>query len=80
MSNTNNGGSAFPVAASFSPHSNREGDAQIGMSLRDYFAGRVIGPIVLDRPPSISIDEIAAETAAKLAYMIADAMLKARKL
>ena len=56
------GGAAFPVAHSYL--------IQSGMSLRDYFAGKAMQALA---QPGNYFD-----ATAKQAYMIADAMLKAR--
>lgn len=51
--------------------------ANIGMSLRDYFAGQAVkGAIARLAGPDW---QKAADVAAESAYMIADAMLKARE-
>lgn len=66
----NNGGPAFPSEAygNAPPHT--------GMTLRDYFAAKAMQPI-----NSQAIDYAKAEASdmARKAYMIADAMLKARE-
>ena len=61
------GGPAFPRPASDFPNY-----AQVGMSLRDWFAGQALlgilsAPVVPDEPRAV------------LAYRYADAMLEARK-
>lgn len=69
MSNTNTGGPAFPVPGL---HENNDYD---GMTLRDYFAAKAMQAILLDprnESDSYNID-------ANNAYMVADAMLKARE-
>jgi hypothetical protein len=69
MSNTNTGGPAFPVPGL---HENNDYD---GMTLRDYFAAKAMQAILLDprnESNSYNID-------ANNAYMVADAMLKARE-
>ncbi len=58
------GGWAFP------------GDGQ-GMTLRDYFAGQVLASMMINHSPGHLIDDKAV---ADEAYMLADAMLVARKL
>ena len=62
MSARAEGGPAFPV-----PHQSN------GMSLRDYFAAKAIGPILQSAKSQREVD-----LAAQAAYAIADAMLKAR--
>jgi hypothetical protein len=69
MSNTNTGGPAFPSS---------EWDAQYdrtfhagGMTLRDYFAAKAMEGLLAN-------DNIDAQQIAKAAYIVADAMLKAR--
>ena len=64
MSKINDGGPAFPC----------EWDTQLGMSLRDYFAGQALMGFMANtnRPLMYSQDD------ADWAYTIADAMIKAR--
>ena len=61
---------AFPVYA-------HEGAVDIGMTLRDYFAGQTLALIA----PFFTIDEMfnKPEKMAKTAYKIADAMLAERE-
>lgn len=54
-----------------------------GMTLRDYFAGQVISQcqitVIREEPePDAEVVKIYAERFARTAYVIADAMLKAR--
>jgi hypothetical protein len=68
MSNTNNGGPAFPPMHDPDTHAS-------GMTLRDYFAAQVAGSAYdSSLKPPYSFD-----AQAKYAYMLADAMLKARE-
>lgn len=64
-----NGGGATPIG-------------NLGMSLRDYFAGQVIAQIIAmyaaDNKCGIGVEHIARNTAAH-AYKVADALLAARK-
>lgn len=65
-----NSGPAFPIKQ---PMSN---DMQ-GMSLRDYFAAKIIGGILADS--TVRMDGIDRKKAlAELAYEMADAMISAR--
>lgn len=66
MTNNKDGGPAFPLSG-YSPHE------QFGMTLRDWFAGQA-----LSRRRSDGIAINLADLYAKEAYLIADAMLKAR--
>jgi len=68
MSAINDGGPAFPVqdAASWQGH---------GMSLRDYFAAKVVQGICASGPGTYMTNQ----RIAKEAYELADAMLKARE-
>lgn len=74
----NNGGPAFPVAGS-------EHNYPIeGMTLRDYFAAKVMHSIVSSPKEMESlIDTLGAKTAyakvSETAYVIADEMLRARE-
>lgn len=78
MSNINNGGPAFPAATC--------GDWQIGMSLRDWFAGKALeGALAgLSDEDRRFLDKAASdrgvgiELIALASYKIADAMIKAR--
>ncbi|WP_431642816.1 hypothetical protein [Enterobacter mori] len=75
----NNGGPAFPVAGS-------EHNYPIeGMTLRDYFAAKAMQSIVSSPKEMESIiDTLGAKTAyakvSETAYVIADAMLRAREI
>jgi len=75
---TNTGGSAFPFAIAVG------GDAGIvtsdemgvyGLTIRDYFAARLMPQIMDETRDSLSFSYA---DAAKYAYLAADAMLKAR--
>jgi hypothetical protein len=82
MKNTNTGGSAFPT-----PAHNLQND---GMTLRDYFAAKVLPSLYLDyvneqrmEGERIKIGSphdpgVSAECLARECYAIADAMLAAR--
>ena len=75
MFNTNTGGPAFPV----SRYVNADGetfDSSIqGMTLRDYFAAKVLQTYLAD--PTFS--NVTQGEICRLAYDMADAMLKARE-
>ena len=68
MSAQNNGGPAFPVS------NDANVNQQEGMTLRDYFAAKVIQGIFAYGPGSFTNQRLAVE-----AYEMADAMLEARK-
>ena len=74
MSNQNNGGSAFPCLP---PQDTAAGVAtgypfpETGMTLRDYFAAKVL--------PQCRENCSTNQRAAEEAYIVADAMLKARQ-
>jgi hypothetical protein len=74
MSNTNTGGPAFPGL-----HPSAECRFQEeGMTLRDYFAAKAMQGILAGNFPvtkTINADQLVA----KSAYIMADAMLKARE-
>lgn len=63
MNNTNTGGPAFP-----SPYDDDE-----GMTLRDYFAAKAMQGMMVD------VEQPRCEYIAKVAYQMADAMLKAKQ-
>ena len=67
---TNTGGPAFPVPAELCQDLTIE--EQRGMTLRDYFAAKAMQALLTRRP--LSGGEVARD-----AYIIADAMLKARE-
>ena len=74
MSQTNNGGPAFPST-------DAKGFVSDGMSLRDYFAGQALAGILAD-PERHGFNELHAECEffiAEDAYIVADAMLVARQ-
>jgi hypothetical protein len=79
----NDGGQAFPRPASeFTkngtlPDGNSAEEAQAGMSLRDYFAAKAMQVIGLNN----SGDSISTKAVllAKNAYIVADAMIAAKK-
>jgi hypothetical protein len=73
MSNTNTGGPAFPVQSVYIE--DQETNSH-GMTLRDYFAAKVIQGIVSHDP---TFSQKFVDLAAKDAYVYADAMLKARE-
>jgi hypothetical protein len=67
MNETNTGGPAFPT-----PRYERGDMYSLGMTLRDYFAAKVMqGLIAADR-------NYTKEKFATIAYTVADAMMKAR--
>ena len=70
------GGPAFPRPLSKLSPEEVSGE-QDGMSLRDWFAGQALAGIahLYDSPTAPTRDDAAAESA----YMLADAMLRARK-
>lgn len=73
MSAPNDGGPAFPV------HETPESTDTPGMSLRDYFAARIMATLMRGAvlPPGFDATE-ELEFAARRAYECADAMLKVR--
>jgi hypothetical protein len=73
MNNTNTGGPAFANQL----ECNRDGYAVTGgMTLRDYFAAKAMQSYLADRAWQAEIPH--SETA-RVAYIVADAMLKARQ-
>ena len=78
MSETRDGGPAFPRPAS-TPEENQVIE-QDGMSLRDYFAGQALSSVLQDVADEKQLGGMAPkDAAAKLAYIIADAMIRARE-
>ena len=65
---------AFPASTSYGPNGEWSPPYNVGMTLRDWFAGMALQGILAGTPDSIcTIDEYANE-----AYQYADAMLKKR--
>ncbi len=81
MSERDDGGPAFPRAMSVT-EINADPGAE-GMSLRDWFAGRVLPSFVLSGLQIAQVEKKLGENilreAASASYEIADAMLKARQ-
>jgi hypothetical protein len=85
-----NGGPAFPSGRmdQYGPQGEaiREGYAELGMSLRDWFAGQALAVLAKDEwiygsdneGPDV-FDEATCMSIGSCAYQMADAMLRARK-
>lgn len=71
MSGINAGGTAFPRPTSFAAAGN------LGMSLRDYFAGQVL-VAALHQELMVGSDKFRFDLRAKFAYKMADAILAER--
>ena len=71
MSNTNTGGPAFPWCGDL----NDCPTINLGITLRDYFAAKAMQAYLADRAWQAEIPH--SETA-RVAYIVADAMLRAR--
>ncbi len=75
MTTNNDGGPAFPVQR-------EQGDGSFvfypGISIRDYFAGQALAGL-LGWSPAECDDQYQSETAARIAYRMADAMMAERK-
>jgi hypothetical protein len=83
---TNDGGPAFPRPASIgndyvTGESGVVVDPQMGMSLRDWFAGQALGHLLQPVIAAMHQGHPAPSSAdvAKICYQLADAMLKARR-
>lgn len=81
------GGPAFPVETKLNPISNEADDYQTqdnhitqfaGMTLRDYYAAKAMQGILSNPGQLDNVNEAAASWVARDAYLVADAMLKAR--
>ena len=70
MSNTNTGGPAFPSLPIVKEFDGKRLAMTEGISMRDYFAAKAMQALV---------DRHYFDVTAKQAYMMADAMLKARE-
>lgn len=71
MSNKNTGGPAFPC----------DGDIKrifTGMTLRDYFAGQALAGIMTSYAVARGPSEQWIDAAAKISFLVADAMLQER--
>ena len=77
MSNTNTGGPAFPRTGRVNGVGLLVERAQNGMTLRDYFAAKAMQANI-EMLSAASLPDWNAEVA-RLSYLMADAMLKARK-
>lgn len=81
MSNKDNGGPAFPceggrkVARGSEIYKTLPSD---GMTMRDYFAAKYLQGFIANSNPSDQYVEIQRVDLARLAYLMADAMLEAR--
>jgi len=63
---------AFPFDCNFTQYT--------GMTLRDYFAAKAMqGLIASPRTPLGTVNDVTDQLIAKLSYIMADAMLKARE-
>ena len=74
MSNTNNGGSAFPRTRYFSDE--HPIGYETGMTLRDYFAAKAMQGVCASATDGA---EVNPDMCAAWSYEMADAMLKARE-
>lgn len=78
MPEINDGGPAFPTPAMERAYDPRRYSAPaVGMSLRDWFAGKALEFACVEKGPQLGPDRLAE--AATLAYEIADAMLAHRQ-
>jgi hypothetical protein len=76
-----NGGPAFPASALIVEDGKQKLQLQEGMTLRDYFAAKVMQGMLASQSEymgAFSVDE--AHKAADMSYKFADAMLKAREM
>jgi hypothetical protein len=74
MNNTNTGGPAFPFE--YFDEQLQRARVMHGMTLRDYFAAKAMQGFMANKSNPMHYQP---ETDAQWAYMIADAMLKARE-
>jgi hypothetical protein len=75
----NDGGRAFPVLHTIDGNWVKEPCAEhSGMSLRDYFAAKALPAVLAEMWGMGTHDSPIPPTAARFAYKVADAMLKAR--
>ena len=76
MTTINDGGPAFPSTIQYFPDDKNANEEQ-GMTLRDWFAAKAM-PQFIDF--GANSDDEYFELGARAAYLMADAMLKARKV
>ena len=76
MSNTNTGGPAFPVNQQL-PEGMANLTPETGMTLRDYFAAKAMQALIIANGPAPQGGW--PTYAERTAYLVADAMLKARQ-
>ena len=85
MRATDNGGPAFPVSTGCNDGHLGHQDSQFtwqfpGMTLRDYFAAKAMQPLIrCVQNNGKTTDESDGEFVSRVAYLMADAMLKARE-
>lgn len=73
------GGPAFPCAQSQQTYLNQDGAPyQAGMTLRDWFAGQIMASAMTNAEGVAEATDDLLLGAARQAYRVADAMLKAR--
>lgn len=78
MEDRNDGGAAYPTMFEGGSNSGESPYFEKGMTLRDWFAGNVVGSMFSLVQGAKDEDE-AAMMCARMAYKTADAMLEARK-
>jgi len=82
MNNTNTGGPAFPHTVEYKGADCGGVVPYGGMTLRDYFAAKAMAGMLADPDTARTVQKARRkmdEAVAELAYMYADAMLKARQ-
>ena len=81
MSNTNTGGPAFPTQSKLGVNDTSTWIAEIpgqpGMTLRDYFAAKAMQSAFVEASFGFTLEDY--RHLSKVAYAMADAMLKARE-
>lgn len=72
---------AFPRPMGWNGHTHHEehesNEGQVGMSLRDYFAGQALIGVMVMRAAMHDVVDVSQESIAEEAYELADAMLAA---
>jgi len=80
VSTQDDGGPAFPLVLGEGDPAKRAGYGVDGMSLRDYFAAEAMQALIIAKAPDLEKGARGWPVFAEIdAYLIADAMLKARK-
>ena len=79
MTTINDGGPAFPSTIQYFPDDKNANEEQ-GMTLRDWFAGQAMQGLIASPRGPANGGTVTDSWVAENAYIVADAMLKAREV